>query len=144
LVGLIESFGDPEVLSAAEIGVVYTQGEPRRPDVRWLPVLQSTDKTTALQELQLFEKSLADGQGQQVRALVDRIAGIFRKQLAIRKATINKRATEIFGYGTALTIEGEPMTDKMIEEDYEDILAWLEEQAKEHKPKERIRAWRDS
>jgi hypothetical protein len=33
-------------------------------------VLQSTDKTTALQELQLFEKSLADGQGQQVRALV--------------------------------------------------------------------------
>jgi hypothetical protein len=144
LVGVIESFGDPEVLWNVEIGPVYTQGEPRRPDVRWLPALNSTDKTIVLGALRSFAKSLADGQGPLVLALIDRVTGVFRKRLALRKAEINKRVAKIFGYGAALTIEDEPITDEKIENDYEDILAWLEEQTKEHKPKEKIRAWRDS
>jgi hypothetical protein len=142
LVSVIESFPDPGVLSAAEVGVVYTQGEPRRPGVRWLPPLNGADESLAVSQLQSFAKSLADGQEARVRALIDRIVGVFRKQIAIRRAAINKRAAEIFGCGTTLTIEGELITDRKIEEDYWDILAWLDEQAKERAPKDKIRTWR--
>jgi hypothetical protein len=142
LVGIVEKFGDPEVLSSAQVGAVYTQGEPRRPDIRWLPTISSTDKTVAIGELQTFEKSLADGQGADVRSLVNRIATVFRKQVVARRALLQRRFTEIFGMGAELEINDRPLTDKMIESyKYEEILIWLDEQGKEN-PKDGIRTWR--
>jgi hypothetical protein len=143
LVSVVEKLGDPEVLSSAQVGPVYTQGEPRRPAVRWLPDLSGIDKTAAVSELAYFEKSLADGQGAEVRNLVDRIGAVFKKRVAARRAKVNQRGTEILGYGAQLTYRDKLLTDQMLDgHEYEDILASLEEAAKEKKPREKIRTWR--
>jgi hypothetical protein len=143
LIDVVEKFGDPEVLSRAQVGLAYLQGEPRRPDVRWLPNISSlADKVPATTELG-NEKSLAEGQGKQARALIDRIIAIHRKRVAARRAKVNKRATEIFGYGSGVTYGNKPITDEMLDRyEYAEILAWLDEAAKEKKPREKIRSWR--
>jgi hypothetical protein len=143
LIDVVEKFGDPEILSSAQIGPVYSQGEPRRPDVRWLPNISSLDKDTAIGELANFEKSLAEGQGLAVRERIDRIIGIYGKRLAARRAKVNKRAIEAFGYGGEIAYGDKPVTDEMLDgHEYEDILALLDEAAKKKKPREKIRSWR--
>jgi hypothetical protein len=144
LVGIIEGFGDPEVLSATTVGAVYTQGEPRHPDVRWLPDLKGIDKTLALEDLKHFESSLAEGQASEVRRMIDRIGSVFRKALGSRKAKLNKRLTEVMGYGVGLEINGRSITDAMIEGyQYDEIMRWLDGEAKRQKPpKDKIRSWR--
>jgi hypothetical protein len=141
LVDMIERIGDPEVVSVASVGAVYTQGEPRRPDVRWLPELKGIDKTMALDDLKFFEGSLAEGQADELRRMVDRVRSVFAKALNLRKAKLNKRISDVFGYGPNLEIEGRPITDAMIEgSQYENIMRWLQEEKGRQKPKGSIRA----
>ena len=141
--GAVDKFGDPEIFGGASIGAVFTQGEPRRPGARWLPTIESTNKAVALNELAYFENSLAPGQAEEVRKLIGRVTGIFRKILNSRKAKLNRRFTEVFGYGQAFELHGRPITDEMIEDyHYEDILDFLEEEEKQTKKKERVRGWR--
>jgi transposase len=40
----------PEVLQVAQLAPVYTQGEPRKPEARWLPALNGVDKSRTLGE----------------------------------------------------------------------------------------------
>jgi hypothetical protein len=143
LVDVIESFGDPEVVSAASVGAVYMQGEPRRPDARWLPQLTGVDQAVTLEELKYFESSLAAGQANEVRKLLDRVGSVFRKALNVRKARLNKRIGEVLGIGERLEIDGRLITDDMIEGyEYAEIMRWLDAEANRQKPKDRIRAWR--
>lgn len=143
LIDAIEKFGDPEVVSAVGIGPVYLQGDPRRPNVRWLPNLTGADKSVVLGELKYFEIALADGQAGEVRTLVERAAGVFKKASNAKKSKLNKRISEIFGYGTGLMYEGHAITDAMIEGyEYDDIMSWLEEEEKKPAPCHRIRSWR--
>lgn len=144
LIDFIEKLGDPEVLSVASVGAVYVQGEPRHADLRWLPDMKGVDKRVTLGELPYFEKALAEGQAEAVRAVVDRIARVFRRSLNKRRAYLNKRFTEVFGYGEELEINGRPITDEMIEGyQYDDLLRFLAEEDRKQKPKDNIRAWRE-
>lgn len=144
LVDVIERFGDPEVISSVTIGAVYTQGEPRHPDVRWLPRMTGVDMSVMLGELKYFEKALAEGQAAELRKLGDRIAGVFRKTLKLRKSKLNKRLTEIFGYGDdCLRIGGRAITDDMIQGyQYEEIMTWLDGEERKTRPNDNIRSWR--
>jgi hypothetical protein len=143
LVDIVEKFGDPEVLSRAQIGAVYMQGDPRRPDVRWLPDLKGIVKILTLGELQHFEKSLAEGQSEKIRGLVVRIVGVFKNQVDLRRAALTKRYTELFGTGSTLVINGEPVTDKMIDErPFGELVMRLEFEAEKGVPGDKIRSWR--
>lgn len=143
LVDVIEGFRDPEVVSGVSVGAVYVQGEPRRPDVRWLPQLTGVDQTRPLEELKYFEGLLAEGQAAEVRRLIGRVSSVFRKALNVRKAKLNRRITEVFGVGKPLEIRGRSITDDMIEGyEYSEIMSWLDAEANRQKPKDRIRAWR--
>jgi hypothetical protein len=63
--------------------------------------------------------------------------------LAARRAKVNRRATEIFGYGGEVTYYDKPITDDMLDSyEYQEILASFDETAKEKKPRENIRSWR--
>jgi hypothetical protein len=142
LVGVCETFSDPELVASGEVGVVFTQGEPRRPDVRWLPAITTTSLDVALGELSYFEKSLADGQAAEVRKIVDRIGGIFRKRLAMRRSFVNKRISVVLGYGATLDVRGQPMTDRMLEGyQYREILDYLDQEARPKKKRDDIRSW---
>ncbi|WP_159011375.1 hypothetical protein [Bradyrhizobium sp. S69] len=141
LVDAVERFGDPEVVSVASVGAVYTQGNPRRSDVRWLPKLSDSSLTAALEELKVFEGLLAKGQATEVRRTVTRIGNIFRKVLNLRKARLNRRITEVFGYGERLEIDGVLITDDMIEGfQYKQIMRWLDAELIRKSPK--VRGWR--
>jgi hypothetical protein len=148
LVQIVESFGDAEVLQVATLGPVYTQGEPRKPEARWLPKLTGIDKSLTLGELPAFERYLAEGQAGRVRALTDRFAAVFRKKLAARVARVNTRITEVYGYGAGL----EDVDHRVSEIDlegyrYEEVLARLdavERSGRNGKPKDKIRSWRAS
>lgn len=142
LIDFIEKVGDSEVLSVAAVGAVYMQGEPRRPDTRWLPEMKGIDKSATLGELPYFEKSLAKGQADEIRKTAGRIAAVFRRSLNKRRSYLNKRFIEVFGYGAELQLGGRPITDRMIEGyKYDDILRWLDNEHNKQ-PKERIRTWR--
>lgn len=144
LVDVIEKFGDPEVVSGATVGAIFIQGEPRRPDVRWLPEMHGVDKTVILEELKFFEGSLAEGQAAEMRNAVDRVSGVFRKALNLRKARLNKRISEVQGYGKSLEINGRAITDDMVEGyEFNEIMSWLDGEAnRQRKPKDGIRSWR--
>ena len=144
LVDVIEKFGDPKVVSGASVGAVFIQGEPRRPDVRWLPEMHGVNKTVTLEDLKFFEGSLAEGQAAAVRNAVDRVSGVFRKALNLRKARLNKRITEVQGYGKSLEINGRTITDDMIEGyEFNEIMSWLDgETNRQKKPKDGIKSWR--
>jgi hypothetical protein len=144
LVDVIEKFGDPEVVSGATVGAVFIQGEPRRPDVRWLPEMHGIDKTITLEEMKFFEGSLAEGQAAEMRNAADRVSGVFRKALNLRKARLNKRITEVQGYGKSLEINGRAITDDMIEGyQFNEIMSWLDgEKNRQRNPKDGIRSWR--
>ncbi len=142
IVSTIESFADKEVLTGVVLGAVYTQGEPRRPDVRWLPTIVSTDTSVVLEHLGYFERSLADGQSDEIRLLLNRLIDVFRKKLAARKEVVCKRIVEKFGYGAPFKIRDRPITDKDIEEDYADLLEALEAGVDYEGPRNRITAWR--
>lgn len=142
LIDFVEAVTDSEVLFAAIVGAVYMQNAPRHPVVRWLPEIKGTDKTVALGELVYFEKNLADGQADEVRRTVDRIAAVFRKSVAKRRAHLNKRFSEVFGYGAKLELDGRPISDDMVEGfQYDYILQHLDAEQNK-KPKDSIRAWR--
>jgi hypothetical protein len=140
LVDAVERFGDPEVVSGASVGAVYAQGNPRRPDVRWLPRLWDSSKTAALEELKVFEGLLAEGQATEVRKTVTRIGNVFRKALNLRKARLNKRITEVRGYSESLEIDGVLITDDMIEgSEYGRIMRWLDAEMSRKNPK--VKVW---
>jgi hypothetical protein len=143
LVEAIERIGDPEVVSSVAIGAVYTQRELRRQETRWLPTARGVDKNAALSELKSFERLLAEGQASEVRRVIDRVSGVFRKALNLRKGRLNKRITEVLGYGRALQIEDRTITDDMIEDyRFTEIMDWLDAEAARQKSKGKIRAWR--
>jgi hypothetical protein len=140
LLNVIKSFGDPEVIASVSLGPVYLQGEPRRPGIRWLPPLEGIDSHITIGVLGDFEKSLAAGQAEKIRSLVDLVVAIFRKRLAARRSALNKKYTELWGAGSQLRINDRPVTDRMIERRFAELQLRLEDEAK---PKHhRTRAWR--
>lgn len=132
LLPIIETFNDPEMLSTVVIGAVYLQGEPRRPDVRWLPSIFDSDKSKAIAEITSFEKSLGEDQGQRLRVTVETAARLFRKKRDARRARITKRYFALFGMGGQVSFGERAITDEMLENyDYEKIIAWLEVEERE-------------
>jgi hypothetical protein len=132
LLPIIEKFSDPELLSRVVAGAVYLQGEPRRPDVRWLPPMTDSDKAKAIAEIPNFEKLLADDQGQRLRDVVETAARLFRKKRAARRALITKRYFALFGMGGEVSFVDRPVTDEMLEDyEYEKLIAWLEVEERE-------------
>jgi hypothetical protein len=143
LVEAVEQIGDPEVVSSATIGAVYTPRELGRPDTRWLPTARGIDKSAILSELKSFESQLIEGQASEVRRGVDRVSGVFRKALNLRRARLNKRITEVLGYSRELQIGDRTITDDMIEDHrFTEIMDWLDAEAARQKSRSKIRAWR--
>jgi hypothetical protein len=142
LLDVIKTFGDPEVISSVSIGPIYLQGEPRRPTVRWLPALDSCNSTITIGALGDFEKSLAAGQAEKIHSLVDLVVAMFRKRLTARRSALNRKYTELWGAGSQLRINDRPVTDRMIEQRFEELQLRIEEEAKKQYPRGRTRVWR--
>jgi hypothetical protein len=144
LICVVEAFGDPEVLVRAAVGAVFLQGEPRRPDLRWIPDLTGVEKArVALGELQSFERSLADGQSARMRNVVDRVSGVFNRRLAARRVALNKKYTELWGIGSRLQIRGKPVTDDMLEGwSFRRLEALIQHEAEPDNPRGKTRGWR--
>lgn len=126
LVGVIEKF-DLELLRGVAIGPVYTQGEPRKPGVRWLPDISSRDKSLAINSLEYFEKLLAPDQRLEVRKMIEQVATLFRRRVSARRGVINKKGIALYGIGDEITIDGWEIKDEMLDSyEYEDVVDWFD------------------
>jgi hypothetical protein len=128
---------DPEILGSVEIGAVYLQGEPRRPEARWLVPIESREAGLTLEGLS-FEKSLVPGQADEVRKLVGRVRAMFQKRATARRTLISKLFREAHGCDPE-----EPYTDEEVDNSYgyKIMLAAVKDAGKPKKPRERIRSW---
>ena len=132
LLDAVESWADPEVLCEVEIGVVYLQGNPRRPETHWMRALDRTaDIVPALEQLKAIKKSLADEQLTKALELIQRVSAIFRERIRRRSVATSKR----FGYGSLPPVQGEAVTDEMIESSFDYIVACYEKIAQDGKPR---------
>jgi hypothetical protein len=129
LLPAIETLKDPEILSRATIGAVYLQGEPRRPEIRWLPALNDLNTSQALADISNFERSLADGQAAELRSQIAIASRLFRGKRDARRTSILKRYAKLFGLGGQVEIIGRPLTDEMLYGlRHETVCAWLDAQ----------------
>jgi hypothetical protein len=141
----IEAFHDLELISSFAVGAAYPQGQPRRPVMRYLPKVTTSNKAQEIALLQEFENLLARDQAAKVRELIERVAQLFKKRVRARKLKLDARVREVLGCGLGGVIfENKPVSDAMIDGyQYDEILSWLNyEERRKDKPKGNIRAWR--
>jgi hypothetical protein len=139
IVDALETFGDLEVVSSVTIGAVYPHGQPRRPQARFLPPVSDIRTKAELEELQCFEALLSDSQAAGVRSAIDRVAGVFRKRLRMRKALLSRRIAEVFGYSFGVwEFEGQKIDDEMIMGyQFKQILSWLKDEGERNRKVDR-------
>ena len=141
----VESFTDLELISSFTIGAAYLQGQPRRPVMRYLPMVSTSNKAQEIKLLEEFENLLAQDQAAKVRELIERVARLFKKRVRARKLKLDALARKVLGCGlSGMIFEGKPVSDEAIDGyQYEEILSMLNcEESRKDKPKRNIRAWR--
>lgn len=141
----IEQFPDLELVSSFTIGAAYLQGQPRRPVMRYLPMVMNSNKAEEIALLEEFESLLQQDQAAKVRELIERIAQLFKKRVRARKLKLDALAKKALGCGlSGMIFEGKRVSDAMIDGfQYDEILSWLNyEEIRKGKPNDRIRAWR--
>jgi hypothetical protein len=141
----IERFPDLELVSSFTIGAAYLQGQPRRPVMRYLPMVMNSNKAEETALLEEFENLLQQDQAAKVRELIERVAQLFKKRVRARKLKLDACARKVLGCGlSGMIFEGKPVSAAMIDGyQFDEILSWLNyEENRKDTPKGNIRAWR--
>jgi hypothetical protein len=128
IVDQLEKFTDADLIGRVIFGAVYLQGEPRFPNVRWLPPLDDQNTSPLKRELSIFEQLLAEGQAAEIRSLIDRMATIFRKRASRHVVAVRKRLGQLYRTGYEFRWGDWPVTEKDMDEDFEEIMTFLDQQ----------------
>jgi hypothetical protein len=150
IVAGVETLINLEPVSSIGIGPAFLQGEPRRPEIRWLLDLGSTaDVASARADFRTWNGPVPPEAVESVDRLLTRVSKVYGRRADMRRSELRRLATAALGDGADEWLHkpggyGKASPLASVEEtyQYEDDLQWLKEA--KPKPRSRYRSWRAS